>query len=152
MGVELEIAETEPQKLPRFVYLGIIFIMVLISTVVISANADRTLVILIAQVFNGLLLPFFSICLLLCLNDLQFMASSPQPGWANVFLLVSVSITLFLASNVIIQKIFGTILTGVTVRLGIAIGVAVGGMSVICFVTSLGRDLLRSFKTCCGSS
>merc|ERR1719431_925561 len=34
--VELEIAETEPQKLPRFVYLGIIFIMVLISTVVIS--------------------------------------------------------------------------------------------------------------------
>ena len=36
--VELEIVQTEPQKLPRFVYLGIIFIMVLISTVVISAN------------------------------------------------------------------------------------------------------------------
>ena len=36
--LELEIVETEPQKLPRFIYLGIIFVMVLISTVVISAN------------------------------------------------------------------------------------------------------------------
>eukprot|EP00092_Neocalanus_flemingeri_P040918 GFUD01044552.1.p1 GENE.GFUD01044552.1~~GFUD01044552.1.p1 ORF type:complete len:508 (+),score=112.68 GFUD01044552.1:183-1706(+) len=147
--VELDIDETESQKLPRFVYFGIIFIMVLIATVVISANADRTLVILIAQVFNGCLLPFFSICLLLCLNDLQFMSSSPQPSWANAFLLISVTITLFLASNVIIQKIFGTVLTGVSVRLGIAIGVAVGGVVVICVVTSLGRDLLRSFRLGC---
>jgi hypothetical protein len=112
-------------------------------------SADRTLVILIAQVFNGCLLPFFSTCLLLCLNYLQFMSSSPQPGWANMFLLSSVTITLFLASNVIIQKVFGTVLTGVSVRLGVAVGVAVGGMAVICFVTSLGKDLLRSFKRFC---
>ena len=34
---------------------------------------DRLVVILVAQVFNGCLLPFFSICLLLCINDEQFM-------------------------------------------------------------------------------
>ena len=59
------------------------------------------------QVFNGVLLPFFSICLLLCINDSQFMGSRPQTGWANGFLIVSVTITLFLASNVLIQKIIG---------------------------------------------
>ena len=34
---------------------------------------DRLVVILVAQVFNGCLLPFFSICLRLCINDEQFM-------------------------------------------------------------------------------
>ena len=76
------------------------------------------------------------------------MSSSPQPGWANVFLVSSVSITLFLASNVIIQKIFGTVLTAVSARLGVAIGVAVGGMAGICYVTTLGRELILSFKKC----
>ena len=111
-------------------------------------SADRTLVVLVAQTFNGCLLPFFSICLLLCLNDPQFMSSSPQPGWANVFLVSSVSITLFLASNVIIQKIFGTVLTAVSARLGIAIGVALGVMTVICLVATLGRELIQSAKKC----
>ena len=35
---ELEMGRQETQKLPKFVYFGIIFIMVIISTVVISAN------------------------------------------------------------------------------------------------------------------
>ena len=105
--------------------------------------ADRTLVVLVAQTFNGCLLPFFSICLLLCLNDPQFMGSSPQPGWANVFLVSSVIITLFLASNVIIQKILGTLLTAVSARLGVAIGLAVGIMAALCGITSLGRELFN---------
>ena len=166
--VELEVIEQEPKRLPWSVYFGIILIEVIISTVIISANgkqpcdtsftiticvifsADRTLVVLVAQTFNGCLLPFFSICLLLCLNDPQFMSSSPQPGWANVFLVSSVIITLFLACNVIIQKILGTVLTAVSARLGVAIGLAVGGMAVLCFVTSLGRELIQSFKKCTG--
>ena len=45
-----------------------------------SFSVDRTYVILIAQVFNGCLLPLFSSCLLLCLNDKQFMAGKPQSG------------------------------------------------------------------------
>ena len=78
------------------------------------------------------------------------MSSSPQPGWANVFLVSSVIITLFLASNVIIQKILGTVLTAVSGRLGVAIGLAVGIMTVLCGVTSLGRELILSFKKCAG--
>ena len=74
-------------------------------------SADRTLVILIAQVFNGCLLPFLSSLLLICINDPQFMGERPQPVWANVLLVVSVMITMFLASNVIIQKIFASLLT-----------------------------------------
>ena len=63
------------------------------------------MVILIAQVFNGCLLPFFAICLLLCINDEQFMGRRPQKGWNNVFLVIGVTITLLLASNVIVQKV-----------------------------------------------
>ena len=66
---------------------------------------DRLVVILVAQVFNGCLLPFFSICLLLCINDEQFMGRCPQKGWHNVFLVIGVTITLLLASNVIVQKV-----------------------------------------------
>merc|ERR1711971_1464809 len=75
----------------------------------ISANADRTYVILVAQVFNGCLLPFFSTLLLLCLNDEQFMGERPQPLWANIFLVTSVFITMFLANNVVLTKIFGAV-------------------------------------------
>merc|ERR1719237_937057 len=81
------------------------FAMVIIATVVISTNVDRLVVILVAQVFNGCLLPFFSICLLLCINDEQFMGRCPQKGWHNVFLVIGVTITLLLASNVIVQKV-----------------------------------------------
>ena len=69
------------------------------------------MVILVAQVFNGCLLPFLSSLLLICINDPQFMGERPQPVWANVLMVVSVMITMFLASNVIIQKIFASLLT-----------------------------------------
>jgi Mn2+/Fe2+ NRAMP family transporter len=62
-------------------------------------------VILVAQVFNGCLLPIFSICLLICINDEQFMGSAPQKGWSNVFLVISVTFTIFLAGNVFVQKV-----------------------------------------------
>merc|ERR550539_467750 len=116
-----------PQKLPHKIYLGIMFVMVIIATIVISANADRTYVILVAQVFNGCLLPFFSTLLLLCLNDEQFMGDRPQPLWANILLVFSVLITMFLANNAIVQKIFGSLLTCpdcVTIRLAVAAGAA----------------------------
>ena len=118
-------------------------------------SADRTVVILIAQVFNGILLPFFSICLLLCINDLQFMASSPQKGWANTLLTFSVSITLFLASNVVITKIFSSLIkveVEVYIRLILAGSLALVILVLLLVFTSLGRDLLRSFKHHCCSS
>jgi len=148
--VEMEMAvDKEGKQLPRWIYLGIMFVMVTISTVVIAANADRSLVILIAQVFNGCLLPFFSICLLLCLNDPQFMGSSPQKGWANIFLVVSVTITLFLASNVILSKIFSLIAgTTVALRLVVALCLALAIITILFLATSLGRQVLNSVRRC----
>ena len=43
------LTETKGGKMPRWIYLGIMFSMVFVSTVVISANVDRKTVILIAQ-------------------------------------------------------------------------------------------------------
>jgi len=140
--------EKGARPMPRWIYLGIMFVMVLIATVVISANADRTVVILVAQVLNGCLLPFFSICLLLCINDQNFMSSSPQKGWSNVFLFVSVLITLFLASNVLIQKVFGGLIA-VYVKFLVAGGLALTVLLSILVFTSLGKDLLRSFRHHC---
>merc|ERR1719234_385799 len=140
--MEMAVVDQEGKRLPRWIYLGIMFVMVAISTVVIAANADRSLVILIAQVFNGCLLPFFAICLLLCLNDPQFMSSSPQKGRANIFLVISVSLTLFLTSNVILQKVFGHLLDDPFLKMGIAAGVAISAMSILCVTTSLGKELL----------
>ena len=142
------LTETNGRKMPRWIYLGIMFSMVFVSTVVISANVDRKMVILITQVFNGILLPFFCICLLLCINDQSFMAQSPQKGWSNVFLSLTVTITLFLAYNVVIQKVFGSSIEAY-VKFSIAGGLALVTMIALSVVTSLGRDLLRSFRTYC---
>jgi Mn2+/Fe2+ NRAMP family transporter len=146
--LELECAEEGKvlKTLPRVVYWGIISVMVAIATIVISLDAPRVEIILIAQVFNGCLLPFFAICLLTCLNDPQFMASSPQKGWANIFLLISVTITIFLASNVIIQKLFGHLVDGISIKFGIAGGISLVTITLLCCLTSLGKDLINSWK------
>jgi len=146
MEMECSQEGKELKTLPRSVYWGMITVMVLIATVVISLDAPRVQIILIAQVFNGCLLPFFAICLLICLNDAQFMSSSPQKGWANIFLLISVTITIFLASNVMIQKIFGHLLDGVHLKFAIAGGISLVTISVLCCITSLGKDLIKSWK------
>jgi len=146
MSLEDEKSINPPKRLSWNVYFGIILIEVVFSTVIISLNVDRTMVILVAQTFNGCLLPFFSMCLLLCLNDPQFMSSAPQPGWANVFLVISVLITLFLAVNVVIQKVAVNLATSVSERLVAGAVIAVGMMAALCSVTSLGRELLLSLK------
>jgi len=127
------------------------FLMVIIATVVISTNVDRLVVILIAQVFNGCLLPFFSICLLLCINDEQFMGKNPQKGWNNIFLVIGVTITLLLASNVIVQKVLSTVLTEVSYRLLLALCMALVAITTLCISTTLGGSLLKSWgcTSCC---
>lgn len=138
-------------KMPRWIYLSIMVVMVIIAAFVNSLIGidERTTVILIAQVFNGVLLPFFSICLLLCINDSQFMGSRPQTGWANGFLIVSVTITLFLASNVLIQKIIGAYINVVEYKLLMAGILGLGIMTALLIITSLGRDLISSFRNHC---
>ena len=71
-------SSSELQMMPRWTYHGIMIFMIVVATIVISANAPTEGVIQVAQVFNGCLLPFFAICLCLCLNDPQFMGETPQ--------------------------------------------------------------------------
>jgi len=123
------------------------FVMVAIATVVISTNVDRILVILVAQVFNGCLLPIFSVCLLLCINDQQFMGSAPQKGWSNVFLVISVTFTMFLAGNVLVEKTLSWLLATAWHRLLAAGCLAGGGIITVCTTTGLYRPLIQSFYT-----
>ena len=65
---------------------------------------ENATVVLFAQVFNGILLPYFSSHLLICLNDPRFMKKKPQTGIFNIALLLSVFCTTLLASSVAISK------------------------------------------------
>ena len=118
----------------------------LYNLISVLVSVPRVQIILIAQVFNGCLLPFFAICLLLCLNDPQFMHSSPQKLWANGFMVVSVSFTLFLSSNVVIQKLFGHLLEGPHLKMVIAGCVTVCSMVILCLVTTLGKELVSPLR------
>ena len=113
-------------------------------------SVDRTSVVLVAQVFNGCLLPFFSTLLLICLNDPQLMGHSPQPVWNNILLILSVIITMFLANNSIIQKIFGGLLAKTSkptpIRLLISLLVAFLEFILVLVATSLGKDIWNSLK------
>merc|ERR1711892_649195 len=122
------------------------FVMVAIATVVISTNVDRILVILVAQVFNGCLLPIFSVCLLLCINDHQFMGSAPQKEWSNTFLVISVTFTIFLASNVLVQKVLSSVLVPAWHQMLAAACLAVGGILTVCITTGLGKILTQSLR------
>merc|ERR1719234_2233412 len=113
------------------------FAIVIIATVVISTNVDRLVVILVAQVFN--------VCRLLCINDEQFMGRCPQKGWHNVFLVIGVTITLLLASNVIVQKVLSSVLTLVWQRVLLALGMALTGIITLSLTTTLGSSLLKSW-------
>lgn len=143
-------SDEQQRKLPKWITFGMMTAMVLISMVVIQTDVDRTAVVLVAQVFNGCLLPFFSTLLLICLNDPQFMGHSPQPLWNNILLVISVIITMFLANNSIVQKIFGGLLAKTSkptsIRLLISLLVAFLEMVLVLVTTSLGKDLLNSLK------
>ena len=128
-------------QLPVWVYLLIMSSIVIISAIVISFDPSTVEVIQIAQVFNGCLLPFFSICLLLCINDPQFMGSRPNPVWANIALTISVTITMFLASNSILQNVFGTVLKNTATKLIISGITAPILMITLILTTNLRKQL-----------
>jgi len=138
-------AEGEEHKvgLSRVISSAIVVLMVTIPTVYISGEADRIFAVLLAQVLNGLLLPILSICLLLCINDTQFMKVSPQPRLSNILLITTVTITMFLAANVISQKVFPSLLSSVHTRMVVAAGTAGSAMLALCLATSVGRNLIQ---------
>ena len=98
-------------KLPRRGFWSIAFSMVAIAMMTSVLNAPRSSVILVAQLFNGVLLPVYSLALLLCITDPQFMSSSPPQRWSILALVASVTVTLILAWGVILEH--GAILLSV---------------------------------------
>jgi len=141
-----DIDKSDQRQMPRKYFLGLIFIMVVVSSFVMCFNVDRTYVILIAQVFNGCLLPLFATCLMLCLNDKEFMSTSPQSGVANIAMSICVTLTFVFTSNVLLQKLFGSFLTNVYLRLGLAFGLGSAGMLVVSLVTGLAGNIIASLR------
>ena len=78
------------------------------------------------------------------------MGHSPQPVWNNILLILSVIITMFLANNSIIQKIFGGLLAKTSkptpIRLLISLLVAFLEFILVLVATSLGKDIWNSLK------
>ena len=129
----------EDKKLPRPWYFTIMFTMTVFATLLIGSGVGRENIIMVCQVSNGCLLPFFSACLLICLNDPQFMRTSPQKGWANMALIIAVSVTIFLTYNNLSSKM---------PRLAMGAVISIGGMLVLLLGTpeGLGREVLNSFR------
>eukprot|EP00035_Acanthoeca_spectabilis_P010238 m.181345 g.181345 ORF g.181345 m.181345 type:complete len:540 (+) comp14963_c0_seq2:2063-3682(+) len=71
---------------------------------VAAGNVDTVSVILLAQVINGLLLPFLATSLFVCLNDPAVM---PQRMRArdNGVILVCVAVTIFLAAHLVLEQV-----------------------------------------------
>lgn len=91
-------------KIPRRAFWSIAFSTVLVAMAAIIANLPRVTVILVAQLFNGILLPVYSLALLMCITDRQFMGSQPPKRCSLLLLIGSVTVTLVLAWRVIIEK------------------------------------------------
>ena len=60
-------------------------------------------------------------------------------------MLICVTLTFVFTSNVLLQKLFGSLLTNVYLRLGLALGLGSVAMLAVCLVTSLGREIVASF-------
>ena len=73
---------------------------------------------------------------------------SPLLRWSNVFLVLAVTITIFLAFNVIIQNALSSVVESEAVKFATAGSLALLLMLAIILATSLRRDLLSSFCCC----
>jgi len=128
-------------KLPRRGFWSIAFSMVAIAMMTIVLNAPRPSVILVAQLFNGILLPFYSLALLLCITDPEFMSSSPPKRWSILALVASVTVTLILAWRVILEHgaILLSVIIGVNLhedrQLLLFIAAVLGLLSMVAFWT-----------------
>eukprot|EP00096_Caligus_rogercresseyi_P007914 TRINITY_DN26069_c0_g1_i1.p1 TRINITY_DN26069_c0_g1~~TRINITY_DN26069_c0_g1_i1.p1 ORF type:complete len:470 (+),score=92.30 TRINITY_DN26069_c0_g1_i1:165-1574(+) len=143
-------SETKKSDFPKLYFLGIQIVMVLISMVVISSGLKPENVIQVAQIVNGCILPFFSILLLICINDPKFMGGShTQPIVSNVVMIISITLTLFLALNAIIQNIFSVFEDEPhfnTIKLSISLVLSVVIMSMVMLIGKMYRRVLRLDK------
>eukprot|EP00040_Diaphanoeca_grandis_P032194 m.194656 g.194656 ORF g.194656 m.194656 type:complete len:711 (+) comp32539_c0_seq1:146-2278(+) len=87
---------------------GTMILAVGFSVITASAGLDPVKVIFTAQIIGGLLLPWVTICLFLCLNDTSILPTGTS-ALDNVGVLSCVFITIFLAGEMIV----GTLAMGI---------------------------------------
>ncbi|MEZ4827796.1 MAG: divalent metal cation transporter [Bacteroidia bacterium] len=77
-----------------------VWLLVLMAGIVFGVSGIRPVpAIIAAQALNGLLLPFFSVCLLLVVNDKKIMPpGAVNKPWMNVAMILIVGITFFLGA------------------------------------------------------
>ena len=114
--------------------------------------------------YNGCLLPFFYVCLLLCINDERFMSTSPQKGWANVCLLIGAFVTIVFTFSTLIDNMFHWLVSHhhttasifETKKIIASLIAAIVTMVILFLFTNLGVDVKRSmtmfFKRSRGST
>lgn len=75
------------------------------------------------------------------------MGGAPQRWWSNTFLILAVTITLFLATNTLVHNVFGSFFTKDTEYLKMVIAACVAPlvMLVLFFTTTLGAGVKASF-------
>jgi len=101
--------ESKPLRSSRWDSKGIYFrgtmiLAVGFSIITASAGLDPVKVVFTAQIIGGLLLPWVSICLFLCLNNPAILARGTSVG-DNVGVLTCVFITIFLAAEMLVANL-----------------------------------------------
>lgn len=86
-------------------YRGSMWFTLGVSSAIAASGANAVMVVATAQIMNGLLLPVIATCLLLLLNEPRFMRKRPQSTLDNALLVLTVTVTVFLACFVVIENI-----------------------------------------------
>lgn len=89
-----------------FRFRGTLLWVILVGALTSGFDLPTVPVVLMCQVVNGILLPFLSTCLILCVNDPKIMAQEPQTPFQNITLALAVTFTVFLACVGLIDNIF----------------------------------------------
>ena len=61
-------------------------------------------------------------------------------------MVICVTLTFIFTANVLLQKIIGSFITSVNIRLGVATGLGIAGIGAVCAATNLGREIISSFR------
>ena len=105
-------------------------------------------IIVIAQVINGFILPFYSAILFHCINDPLIMLDSPQGPFSNILLLACVIVTQFLPFFALISFITKA---SQQLRLLLALGCCLLTTALLLSFTSLWRQVVASVCATPGS-
>ena len=82
-------------------------------------------------------------------KDIDDCVSFSHSRWGNIFMIIAVTVTLFLAFNVIVQNILSKMVEmEESTKFAIAGTLAPLVMIVLLFATSLGKEVLATFQCC----